>query len=116
MLSRLGLSLLMFLAAMLPASAHHGWGSYDSSKTVTVEGKILNASYENPHVTVTVEGQDKTWIIILAPVSRMKARGATADLIETGKVIQAIGYVSTRDPNELRAERIIVDGKTFEMR
>jgi len=101
---------------MLPASAHHGWGSYDSSKTVTVEGKILNASYENPHVTVTVEGQDKTWIIILAPVSRMKARGATADLIETGKVIQAIGYVSTRDPNELRAERIIVDGKTFEMR
>ena len=60
MLSRLGLSLLMFLAAILPASAHHGWGSYDSSKTVTVEGKILNASYENPHVTVTVEGQDKT--------------------------------------------------------
>jgi len=116
MLRRVGLTLVMFLSLLLPASAHHGWGSYHSSKAVTVEGKILTANYENPHVTVTVEGKDKTWTLTLAPVSRMRARGATEDMIAPGKVITAVGYVSTRDTNEIRAERITVDGKTFEMR
>ena len=32
------------------AWAHHGWGSYDASKPVTVAGKILTSKYENPHV------------------------------------------------------------------
>lgn len=36
------------------AAAHHGWGSYDASKPVTVTGPILTSSYENPHATITV--------------------------------------------------------------
>lgn len=116
MLRRAALSLVMFLSLLVPASAHHGWGSYDSSKAVTVQGKILTADFANPHVIVTIEGQGKTWTVTLAPVSRMRARGATAEMIAPGKVITAVGYVSTRDANEIRAERITVDGKTFEMR
>lgn len=116
MLSRLGLAAALLVAALIPASAHHGWGSYDASEPVTVEGKILTAQYENPHVTLTVEGGDKTWTLTLAPVSRMRVRGASQEMVSPGKVITAVGYVSTRDPDEMRAERITVDGETVEMR
>jgi hypothetical protein len=32
------------------ALAHHGWGSYDAAKPVTVAGPILTSKFENPHM------------------------------------------------------------------
>jgi len=116
MISRIGLAAALLLALLVPATAHHGWGSYDASKLVTVEGKILTAQYGNPHVTLTVQGKEKTWTLILAPISRMHSRGAEQKLVAPGNTITAVGYVSTRDPDELRAERITIGGKTIEMR
>jgi hypothetical protein len=109
-------ALLAALAIAGPAAAHHGWGSYDAAKPVTVTGPILNAKYENPHATITVRGADKAWTVILAPTSRMSNRGATADMVAQGKTVTAFGYPSTVEKDEMRAERITVDGKTYEMR
>jgi len=99
-----------------PALAHHGWGSYDAAHPVTVTGPILTSKFENPHVTVTVKGSDKTWTLTLAPASRMESRGAVAAVVAVGKDISAYGYPSTVNADEMRAERITVDGKTYEMR
>lgn len=98
------------------ASAHHGWGSYDASKPVTVTGPILTSKYENPHATLTVRGSDKVWTVILAPTSRMTTRGALEKMVAVGNNISAYGYPSTVEKDEMRAERITVDGKTVEMR
>jgi hypothetical protein len=46
----------------------------------------------------------------------MSNRGATADVIAKGKTVSAFGYPSTVEKDEMRAERITVDGKTYEMR
>jgi hypothetical protein len=105
------------LAALAgPAIAHHGWGSYDAAKPVTVAGAILTSKYENPHVTLTVRGSDKVWTVTLAPTSRMINRGAIDKLVAVGKTVSAYGYPSTAQRDEMRAERITVDGKTYEMR
>lgn len=106
----------ILLALPTVVLAHHGWGSYDASKTVTVEGPIEASRFENPHATVVVKAGGKTWQIVLAPTSRMNARGAPAEFIAVGKTITAVGYASTAVPDEMRAERITVDGKTVEMR
>jgi hypothetical protein len=98
------------------AFAHHGWGSYDAAKPVTVAGPVLTSKFENPHATVTVRGGDKVWTVILAPTSRMSSRGATEKVIAVGNSISAYGYPSTVEKDEMRAERITVDGKTYEMR
>ena len=98
------------------AVAHHGWGSYDATKPVTVAGKILTSRYENPHVALTVQSPDKVWNVTLAPTSRMVNRGALAELVAVGREISAVGYASTVEKDEIRAERITVDGKTIEMR
>jgi hypothetical protein len=106
------------LIAVWPALllAHHGWGNYDAKNPVTVTGKILTSLFENPHATITVQSQDKVWTIILAPTSRMRNRGALPKLVTVGAEISAYGYPSTVEPNEMRAERITVGGKTIEMR
>jgi Family of unknown function (DUF6152) len=98
------------------ALAHHGWGSYDAAKPVTIAGSILTSKFENPHATITVRGSDKTWTVTLAPTSRMTSRGATQKVIAVGNDISAYGYPSTVEKDEMRAERITVDGKTYEMR
>ncbi len=98
------------------AAAHHGWGSYNASKPVTVAGQILTSKYENPHATITVRAPDKVWTVTLAPTFRMSNRGALAEIVAVGKTVTAYGYPSTVEKDEMRAERITVDGKTYEMR
>jgi hypothetical protein len=98
------------------ALAHHGWGSYDAANPVTVTGPILTSKYENPHATITVQGADKVWTVTLAPTSRMNSRGALAKIVAVGNNVSAYGYPSTVEKDEMRAERITVDGKTYEMR
>jgi hypothetical protein len=112
---------LAFGSALLALSAaavvaHHGWGSYDAAKPITVAGPIETAKYENPHATITVKAPDKVWTVTLAPVSRMQSRGATKEMVAVGKTVSAYGYASTADTSEMRAERITIDGKTVEMR
>jgi hypothetical protein len=46
----------------------------------------------------------------------MSARGASADVVAVGKTVSAFGYPSTVEKDEMRAERITVDGKTYELR
>jgi Family of unknown function (DUF6152) len=111
----LGFSALL-LAAPAAVLAHHGWGSYDAAKTIVVEGPIETLSYSNPHATITVKAPEQVWTVTLAPISRMQARGAPAELVAVGKTVKAEGYASKVDPGEMRAERITVGGKTVEMR
>ena len=115
MLRRLTLALAM-LSVPAAVLAHHGWGSYDASKTITVTGPIETLKYENPHATLTGKASDKVWTVTLAPVSRMQSRGAPAELVAVGKTVSAVGYASTVEKDEMRAERITVDGTTVEMR
>jgi len=116
MLKRMALAITLIGAWPALLLAHHGWGSYDAKNPVTVAGKILTSQYENPHATLTVQGADKVWTVTLAPTSRMRNRGALPELVAVGTEISAYGYPSTAEPNEMRAERITVSGKTIEMR
>ena len=116
MLYRLQLGLVLMAILPVAAFAHHGWGSYDASTPITVTGPIETSKYENPRATITVKAADKVWTVTLAPVARMQSRGATPELVAVGKTVTAYGYPSRVEKDEMRAERIIVDGKTVEMR
>ena len=98
------------------AFAHHGWGSYDAAKKFTVTSSIETLAWHNPHVHVTVRHEGATWEAVLAPPFRMDTRGLSPDLIKAGTRVEVEGYPSTQQPREMRAERITVAGKTFELR
>jgi hypothetical protein len=111
-LALLGLGLAVPTAVL----AHHGWGSYDAAHPITVAGHIETLKYENPHALITVKAADKVWTVTLAPTSRMQSRGAPPEFVAVGKMVSAYGYPSTVEKDEMRAERITVDGKTVELR
>ena len=113
------LALLFCAGAASTARAHHGWTGYDEGKTMTVTGTIRESSYDNPHATVRLQADGehgKTWTAVLAPPSRMQARGLSSDSIKPGTKATVVGYPSKADPDEMRIERIIINGKTAELR
>ncbi len=106
------------LSAMA-AMAHHGWTGYDEKNTLNLSGTIRESSYDNPHASIRIQVQGangKTWTAVLAPPSRMQSRGLEKDHIKSGTAATVVGYPSRTNPDELRVERIIIGGKTTELR
>ena len=60
--------------------------------------------------------RDKTWIAVLAPPSRMDNRGLSKEMLKPGTRVTLVGYANRSKPEEMRAERITVAGKTVELR
>ena len=107
------------LAASLAAGAalaHHGWGSYDVDRKFTISAPVAVLAWGNPHVSLRVPHAGATWDAVLAPPFRMEARGLTPEMIGSGAMVAVEGYPSNREATEMRAERITVDGRVFELR
>ena len=109
-------ALLAITLSAGPALAHHGWSGYDGDKIMNLTGTIREAGYEHPHGYVKLDVPGKTWFVVLAPPSRMENRGLQRNALTAGKTVTVVGYPNRTDPNELRAERITLDGKTTELR
>jgi len=112
----MGLLVSAALLAGTSALAHHGWSEYDNSKPVTLAGTVTKVSYAYPHATIELDVSGKTWLAVLAPPSRMSSRGIASGDIKVGAPATVQGYPSRDDTAEMRAERITLDGKVFELR
>lgn len=111
----LALSAATLILTCAAAVAHHGWSGYNE-EALKLSGTIQESSYQNPHGLATLKAGDKTWKVVLAPVSRMEVRGLTREMLKPGTEVSVEGYQHKTDADELRAERITVDGKTVELR
>jgi len=105
-----------FLGAItFPAVAHHGW-SWTAEGFFELEG-VINAIYlGNPHATLDVDVEGEIWRIELAPPAATERAGFTEASAKVGDEVTAIGNRS-RDETEprLKAVRLIVNGKTFDV-
>jgi Family of unknown function (DUF6152) len=95
--------------------AHHGWSGYETSVT-KLSGTVERSNYGNPHGTMVLKAADKSWNVVLAPVSRMETRGLTREMLASGAPASVEGYIHMQTKDELRAERITIGGKTIELR
>lgn len=95
--------------------AHHGWSGYHTTLQ-TMSGQVTSYGYNYPHASLHVQVGGKTIEIVLAPPSRMARRGLAADSIKPGDKISVQGYVHRERDTEVRAERIEMNGQTFELR
>lgn len=91
------------------ASRHSGDAGWSASA-------IREAGYEHPHGHIKLEAPDKTWLVVLTPPSRVENRGLPAAMLKAGVTTQVEGYPHRREAQEMRAERITIDGKTVELR
>jgi hypothetical protein len=116
LLSTAFVATLLALLIALPALAHHGWGSYDADKTLRFDAAPIEVRLRNPHAEIVVERDSQRWLVVLAPLARMTSRGLAEGALVVGKTITIEGYPRLDGTRELRAERIVVDGKTIELR
>lgn len=107
---------LFLLVAAGAAQAHHGWGEYDADKAMELKGQILESGYVHPHGFVRLKSGDQTWHVVLAPPSRMENRGLSKESLQAGGQATVYGYPNRNKADELRAERITINGKTTELR
>jgi ribosomal protein L6P/L9E len=103
----LQLLVVALIALPLTVFAHHGWSEYDATQTLKLTGTIEGSTYEHPHGSVTLKTPTKTWIVV---------RGLARDLLKVGATASVEGYPNRNKPEEMRAERITIAGKTVELR
>lgn len=90
------------------ASAHHSYGAtYDTSREIKLEGKILQFSYRNPHSFVTLqapdqEGVQQRWAIEWSGTAQLANAGVNRESLKVGDEVVVVGRPS-RVPGEFRA-------------
>lgn len=115
-MSRILTAAFVALVVAAPALAHHGWSSYDATKTIRVTAPLSRVTWGNPHGTARVVWQKRTWDVVLAPTARMEARGLTRAMLRSGKAVTLIGYPRRDGTAEMRIETVLAGGKTVELR
>jgi hypothetical protein len=55
------LALLLMCASIL---AHHGTGTYDSTKSVTLSGTVTEFAFTNPHAALYFDAKDENGKVV----------------------------------------------------
>lgn len=113
----LGAASALGVAAVATAAfAHHGWSSYDANRVLTPTAEVVESHWGSPHGGVVIQVDGERWDVVLAPVSRMTARGLAREDIAVGETVTVTAYPRRDGTREMRAERIAAAGKTVELR
>jgi len=98
------------------AFVHHGWANYDQDKVLDFKTTIEHSVYENPHALAKVKYNGALWTVYLAPASRMTTRGLSAEMIKKGTTMRIVAYPHKTVKTEMRAERLFIGDKRYELR
>ena len=84
----IGVALLLSAQAW----AHHSFAStYFPDKTVTVEGKVVEFLYRNPHSVVLVEAGGVTWAGDWSSAGQLSRQGIDGDTLRSGDHVIVTG-------------------------
>jgi len=102
------LVLLVVAVAFLAGStaiAHHSYSAtYDTGKTITLEGKLVQFVFKNPHSFVTIQAPDKKgtmqrWSLEWSGTGQLTGSGVTRESLKPGDVL-----VVTANPSRVSGE------------
>lgn len=95
------LSVLLIVAASMaapPALPHHSFAAvYDSDSEVTIEGKVVQFQYRNPHSVLHVlakdaDGVEKRYAIEWQGATQLGAAGISAQTVHSGDLVIVKGH------------------------
>jgi hypothetical protein len=104
--------LALFVAASLaalPALSHHSFAAvYKSEESMTIEGKVVQFQYRNPHSVLHVlatdaSGTEKRWAIEWQGASQLSAAGISPQTVRAGDIVTVTGH-----PGRIAAENRIL--------
>ncbi len=99
----------------LPATGftHHSMSEFDRGVVTEIEGEVVGVSWRNPHVLLDIattddNGQEVVWHLEGGAVSSQRRRGLTSGRIDSGDHVRAAGWPSTRRPDYLQVNHILL--------
>lgn len=84
--------------AAAPAHSHHSFAAvYDAEKEVTIEGKVVQFQYRNPHSVLHVlakdeSGVDKRYAVEWQGATQLGAAGISAQTVHPGDPVVVTGH------------------------
>jgi hypothetical protein len=103
----MGLVIAAVLFCGASAFAHHSIGAtYDSTKTITLKGKIVQLLFRNPHSFMHIEAPDQDgtmqrWSLEWRSVGSLNQQGISRDTLKDGDEV-TITMNPSRTPGEHR--------------
>jgi hypothetical protein len=111
------LTLVVALLSGLTAHGHHSFTAvYQQYDSVTIEGKVVQFLFRNPHSILHVlapddSGTDVRWAIEWQGAGQLGAGGVTADALRPGDPVIVTGNPG-RDPAEHRIRMVTIERTT----
>jgi hypothetical protein len=90
----------ILLTGGIVAYAHHSYGAtYDTSKEVRLEGRLVQFVYRNPHSFVTIQAPDakgtmQRWAVEWAGTAQLGNAGIRQETLRVGDEIVLVGSPS----------------------
>ena len=119
---RLVVLTIAVLGAAMTARAHHSFAAtYHEDRTVTIQGKLVQFLFRNPHSFVHVEATDENgeiqrWAVEWAGLGQLAGTGITRETLKFGDVV-IITANPGRNPVEHRLRMVTLkrpsDGFTW---
>ncbi len=100
------------LFAGTAAHAHHSFAVFfDSDRTITVSGKVVDFQFRNPHglvriTTVDKDGKESIWKAETNSPSILGRRGWAKDTLKAGEVITMDGWPARDGSNYMRLRTV----------
>lgn len=104
-------AIVVLAAVGAPALAHHSFAAtYDESRTVRIEGRLVQFLYRNPHSFVHVmapdeHGQERRWSVEWGGAGQLSGQGVTRETLKPGDVVTISGHPG-RNPAEHRIRMV----------
>ncbi len=107
MLRQLAVAVTVALGLGTAAAAHHSYGAtYDVSREVKLEGRLVQFALRNPHSYVHIQAKDskgtmQRWAVEWSGTTQLGNQGVKQDTLKVGDEIVIVGRPS-RVPGEFR--------------
>jgi len=105
-------------AFSLTASAHHSFaGQFDNTKSMEIEGELIEIRWANPHAhlrvrTVDAAGKVVIWDLETAGASQMVRSGVLREHLAVGQKVRVAGWPPVTAAREMHATNLLTpDGK-----
>ena len=115
------LTAVSFVAVTLaaPVSAHHGFGRFDPTKEVTIEGTLTGIDFVNPHAylyfdATTADGKVQPMRCEMRAATVLRRSGWSKEMFLAGKHVVVSGNPHRDDPASCYIETLKLDDATFE--
>ncbi len=114
-----GIAAVCLSLAAGPASAHHSFAMFDQTKVMTLQGKVTEFQWTNPHVFIEMDvpsGRSSThWSIELNSPNNLRRQGWTrASLTNGDQISLRIAPLRNGKPGGLFLDLRKADGTTLD--